>query len=91
MEGVRAEYFSIPPPIKQNLVKQLPLESMCLETGLPALGPEKQTGVRNEPKNISVCAEYISKVKEVPLEMVMEVTTQSGVSLFPRLNTLLRA
>ncbi|KAL0969810.1 hypothetical protein UPYG_G00232580 [Umbra pygmaea] len=95
MEGVKAGFFfSIPPSIvrseqKQKLVKQLPLESICLETDSPALGPEKQ--VRNQPKNISICAEYVSKIKGVPLDTVIEVTTQNALRLFPRLKTLLRA
>uniref|UniRef100_A0A8C1QTR0 TatD DNase domain containing 3 n=1 Tax=Cyprinus carpio TaxID=7962 RepID=A0A8C1QTR0_CYPCA len=94
MEGVKAGYFfSIPPSIirsdQQKLVKQVPLESMCLETDAPALGPEKQ--VRNVPRNISISAEYIAKIKAVPLEKVMEVTTQNALRLFPKLKTFIKA
>ncbi|XP_042599140.1 putative deoxyribonuclease TATDN3 isoform X1 [Cyprinus carpio] len=94
MEGVKAGYFfSIPPSIirsdQQKLVKQVPLESMCLETDAPALGPEKQ--VRNVPRNISISAEYIAKIKGVPLEKVMEVTTQNALRLFPKLKTFIKA
>ncbi|XP_042599141.1 putative deoxyribonuclease TATDN3 isoform X2 [Cyprinus carpio] len=93
MEGVKAGYFfSIPPSIirsDQKLVKQVPLESMCLETDAPALGPEKQ--VRNVPRNISISAEYIAKIKGVPLEKVMEVTTQNALRLFPKLKTFIKA
>ncbi|XP_029352393.1 putative deoxyribonuclease tatdn3 isoform X2 [Echeneis naucrates] len=67
LEGVKAGYyFSFPPAVCRNqqrekLIKQLPLEHICLETDSPALGLDKQ--VRNEPRNISASCRYIAEVK----------------------------
>ncbi|OWK08655.1 TATDN3 [Cervus elaphus hippelaphus] len=45
--------------------------------------------VRNEPRNISISAEYIAQVKGVSVEEVIDVTTQNALKLFPKLQRLL--
>ncbi|XP_035280189.1 putative deoxyribonuclease tatdn3 isoform X1 [Anguilla anguilla] len=91
LEGVQmGYYFSFPPAVCRNeqrvrLIKQIPLEHICLETDSPALGPDKH--VRNEPKNISLSSEYIAQVKGIPPERVVETTTQNALKLFPGIKT----
>ncbi|XP_041720701.1 putative deoxyribonuclease tatdn3 isoform X3 [Coregonus clupeaformis] len=92
MEGVQAGYFfSFPPAVCRNeqkakLIKQIPLEHICLETDSPALGPEKY--VRNEPKNISLVCEYIAHVKGITPEMVIHATTDNALRLFTKIKRL---
>ncbi|XP_039548270.1 putative deoxyribonuclease tatdn3 isoform X2 [Pimephales promelas] len=91
MEGVQAGFsFSFPPAVSKNeqrakLIRQIPLEHICLETDSPALGLDDH--VRNEPGNITISCEYIAKVKRISPGVVMEVTTQNALRLFPRLKT----
>jgi TatD DNase family protein len=81
----RGYYFSIPPSVlysdqKQKLVRQLPLESMMLETDSPVLAPVR--GERNEPANIIFSAREIAKIKSLPLEDVAEMTSKNATALF---------
>jgi TatD DNase family protein len=81
--------FSIPPSIarseqKQKLVKALPMESLLLESDAPVLAPIK--GVRNEPANIKISAEWISKIKNIDINVVIEKTTQNAERIF-KINT----
>uniref|UniRef100_A0A8C9RWI9 TatD DNase domain containing 3 n=1 Tax=Scleropages formosus TaxID=113540 RepID=A0A8C9RWI9_SCLFO len=92
MEGVQAGcFFSFPPAVCRNeqrakLIKQIPLEYICLETDSPALGPDKY--VRNEPENISLACKYIARVKGIAEEKVMEATALNAFRLFPRIKML---
>ena len=72
----RGYFFSIPPsiarsPQKQRMVKLLPLESLLLESDAPVLAPSR--GERNEPKNIRVSLQWISKIKGVSEEKVADI------------------
>ncbi|XP_052442609.1 putative deoxyribonuclease tatdn3 isoform X1 [Carassius gibelio] len=89
MEGVQAGFcFSFPPAVSKTeqrakLIRQIPLEHICLETDSPALGIDKH--IRNEPGNIMICCEYIAKIKGISSDAVMEVTTQNALRLFSKL------
>ncbi|XP_042633990.1 feline leukemia virus subgroup C receptor-related protein 1-like isoform X3 [Cyprinus carpio] len=66
MEEVQARfYFSFSPAVSKNeqrakLIRQIPLEHICLETDSPALGTDKR--VRNELANIMICCEHTEKL-----------------------------
>lgn len=88
LEGVKAGFlFSFPPAVCRNhqrdkLIKQIPLEHICLETDSPALGLDKH--VRNEPCNITLSCQYIADIKGLSPETVQLVTAQNAHRLFPK-------
>ena len=85
-EGVKkGYYFSIPPSIarsqqKQKIVKRVPIENLLLESDAPALSPIP--GEINKPSNIKISAEWISRLKSIPIDKVEEETTRNAQSIF---------
>ena len=65
-----------------NVVAQLPLESLLLETDSPYLAPEPFRGTVNESKNIPYIASKIAEIQGVSIEEVEKITTENAVQLF---------
>lgn len=65
---------------KQLLSKEIPLESIVLETDAPYLAPIPKT--RNEPINVKLSAEKIAEIKGIGLSIVEEVTTNNAKRFF---------
>lgn len=66
----------------ERLIKEIDLEHFVLETDCPYLTPRPmEKGTRNQPQYVKLVAEKISDVKNIPLEEVIEITTQNAKSV----------
>lgn len=77
----RGHLISIPTNLvyaksRQKLAKELPLESMVLETDSPYLAPTPKS--RNEPANVVSAAEKMVELKGVDFTEVAETTTRNA-------------
>jgi TatD DNase family protein len=66
----------------REVVKFVPLEKMLIETDSPYLSPDPYRGRSNEPANVKIIAENISKIKEVSYEEIAKLTTENFKKLF---------
>ncbi len=66
----------------KDVIKEIPLTSIVLETDSPYLAPVPFRGSENSSKNIFVIASYIAKVKEVSSEEVAQITTNNVLQIF---------
>ena len=65
-----------------EVVKQIPIERILLETDCPYMTPVPYRGQRNEPSYIVYTADMLAKIKGLTLEEVAKVTTQNARRLF---------
>lgn len=66
----------------RELVKEVPLSRLLLETDSPLLPPEGLRGTVNQPKNVKIIARFIAEVLEIPETALVEQTTKNSLCLF---------
>ncbi|OGM99167.1 MAG: hypothetical protein A2915_00120 [Candidatus Yanofskybacteria bacterium RIFCSPLOWO2_01_FULL_41_34] len=65
-----------------EIVRDVPLERMLLETDAPYLTPEPHRGKRNEPAYVIEVAKKVAELKNESYEKVIEQTTKNCQNLF---------
>lgn len=66
----------------QEAVREIPLNSLVLETDGPFLAPVPYRGKRNEPRLLLFTAQKVAELKGISLEEVARQTTINAVRLF---------
>jgi len=70
----------------QNIVKDLPLESLLVETDAPYLAPMPHRGKLNQPAFTKHTAEFLANLKGVSFEEICQITTGNFLRLFNTVN-----
>lgn len=65
-----------------DVIREIPLERILLETDGPYLAPVPFRGKRNEPINTRIVAEKIAEIKGIPVEEVISQTAENARNLF---------
>ncbi|MDD5292245.1 MAG: TatD family hydrolase [Candidatus Omnitrophica bacterium] len=66
----------------KELVREIPLDRIMLETDSPYLPPQKYRGQRNEPSYVQLVAQEIALLKNTTFDEVSEVTTRNAERFF---------
>ena len=65
-----------------EVVKEIPLNRILLETDAPYMAPVPLRGSRNEPANIPLIAAKVAEIKGISIEEVESATTANANKLF---------
>ncbi|MDE7377384.1 MAG: TatD family hydrolase [Paraprevotella sp.] len=69
-----------------NVLQQIPLERIVLETDSPYLAPVPYRGKRNESAYLALVASKLAELYQIPVETVAARTTKNASDLFKRAN-----
>jgi TatD DNase family protein len=67
-----------------EVVKDIPIERILLETDSPYLSPEPVRGTCNNSQNLKYIVPKISEIKQINPEIVIEITRKNAERLFDR-------
>ena len=65
-----------------EIVKNIPLDYLLLETDSPYLSPEPYRGKTNEPKNVFFVAERVAQIRGVEVEEIAHITTENAQKFY---------
>jgi TatD DNase family protein len=80
--GVTGPITYLNAPERREVFRQLPLESLILETDAPFLTPHPYRGQRNEPAFIPITAQILADVHKTSLVDVAKMTSNNAARLF---------
>lgn len=68
--------------VLEQIVREVPLEQILIETDAPYLTPEPHRGKRNEPLYVEYVAEKIAKILNKEKSEIIEITAKNAKRLF---------
>ena len=69
----------------KDVIKQLSINRIVLETDSPYLTPEPFRGKKNSSNNIRIIAEYLSKIYDLDIEEISNITNKNVSDVFDKL------
>ena len=66
----------------KDVIKELPLSSILLETDSPYLTPTPLRGTTNEPANIKYIAEFVANLKNININDLSKITNENIKRIF---------
>ena len=65
-----------------EVIKNIDLKDILLETDSPYLSPEPFRGKKNKPSNVYYVAKKIAEIKNISIDEVIKITTDNAISFF---------
>ena len=68
-----------------NVIREMPLDRLLVETDAPYMAPVPMRGKRNEPAFVRFIAEKVAELRSMTLADVARATTTNAEAIYPRL------